>query len=460
MASIVSSAVIKAICFSIVMIPDLSVWAFGLIGMFLGLVFVDLIRVGFELFFHGLGKRSQVVCRTLVVGGFVACLGWALFSSLFAASAASNIASPGSLLFFKHLVGELVAVATTLPGEAMQLPFKAFGLLMLSDSVSIQTLGLGGVSLAIVLLMAIVVYQLDRWTISRTLAKETAAFEKSTREHPNKARWNTSAKRKRVNPPKTNQSSKSQPNPSGRVLPTWLSGSTTLAWRQFLGAYHYRMTVALSLGIPTALCCIPLLAKHEPLMMLMNIVAGLVFYSFLLLPSALILDFRRDVDRFAVLKSLPITPLAVTLGQLAAPVSICWMFQWTVLAIAVGAGAVVGWHAIIAGLLLLPVNTLIFAIENFAFMLAPYRRNREGIDVFLRTILTFTGKGVLFAAGLVGVLAWAFASKAIAGAIGWPTMAGMIFGMGAWSMTLLVATGFVLGISRMYARMDPSEIVL
>jgi hypothetical protein len=59
------------------------------------------------------------------------------------------------------------------------------------------------------------------------------------------------------------------------------------------------------------------------------------------------------------------------------------------------------------------MNVLIIGMENAIFLAHPYRRNQEGIEVFLRTILTFTGKGVLFALGLVAVLAWAWAAISI-----------------------------------------------
>ena len=65
LTSIFSAAVLKALCFSLVMIPDLKIWLFGFVGMLLGLVFVDLIRVTFELFFHGLSKTGQMICRTV-----------------------------------------------------------------------------------------------------------------------------------------------------------------------------------------------------------------------------------------------------------------------------------------------------------------------------------------------------------------------------------------------------------
>ncbi len=463
MASIVSSAAIKAVCFSIVMIPDLEIWVFGLIGMFFGLVFVDLLRIGVELAFHGFSKRGQQTVRCFVIVGLIGVLGWALTDCLFSANSKSEIASPGALLFFQSFVGKIIGLSSTSVGIVLLAAFQPFSNLVLADGFSIDLLAAFGLSVAIVIGAGCSVYCLDDWTKRRRRKLEKLAFlqAEERRSFGQPVRGQGNNRTDSIQADRSIGAQHKNADSVGHVRVPWrMGGFGSLAWRQLMGAYHYRMTVLVSLGIPTGLCCIPLFADHNPLMMLMNVVAGLVFYSFLLLPSALILDFRRDVDRFAVLKSLPIHPFVVTIGQLAAPVLICSTFQWLVLTIAVLSGSVVAWQAIVAAVLLLPINTLIFAIENFAFMLSPYRRNREGIDVFLRTILTFTGKGLLFAAGLALTLVWAFASRSLCLWMDWPSAAGAIFGVGAWSMACLMAAAFVLGTVRLYDKLDASEVVV
>lgn len=439
MASILSSAFIKALCFSVVMIPDLNIWAAGLVGMFLGLTLVDLIRVGFELFFHGLSKREKFACRSFVLGSLISCAGWAMFQCLTGPEAVGDIASPGAMILFQSFIGEIFGLVTTPIGTTLLAPFTPFSQVIMAENVSSRTIGFTALSTLIVLAAAGLVYRLDWWMKTRTIVKEQIAYQRGLSRQRDLGRQFTDCK-------------------STLSVPWRLSGFGSLAWRQLRGAYHYRMSLAISLGIPTLLCCIPLMADHEPFFMLLNIAGAVVFYSFLLLPSALVLDFRRDVHRIAVLKSLPIGPTAVTLGQLAVPVLICSAFQWCVLLICVFSGSVIAWQALLAAILLLPVNTLIFAIENFIFLLSPYRRNQEGIDVFLRTILTFTGKGILFAFGLALLAAWAFASRSLAGYLGMSaTGAGLIFGLGAWSMTTAMATTFVYGIVKLYDRFDPSQ---
>lgn len=438
LASILSAAVLKALCFSLVMIPDLKIWLLGFVGMLLGLIFVDLFRVTFELFFHGLSRTGQMACRILVIGSIVGVVGWTLLKCLYSPTAEAEIASPGSLLFFKNFVFSLIALAGTDFGQALRLPFRPFTELILTERLSFNTLVAALTGFSLVGGLASVIYFVDDWMLRRRRVGEKKDYQRGLS--------------KRL------QAASKQNRKYRRVgVPLRLKGFGSILWRQLLGAYHYRMTLAISLGLPIFLCCIPLFAKHSPLIMLINVVGGVVFYSFLLLPSALMLDFRRDISRMAVLKSLPISSLAMTLGQLAAPVLICSIFQWVVLLISFSVGSILGWQALLAGVLLIPVNVLIFAVENFIFMLSPYRRNQEGIDVFLRTILTFTAKGILFGIALAVTVGWALAAKALGETLGSSSAGPIIFGIGIWLFTCLVSSGFVYGLIRIYERFDPSR---
>ena len=56
--------------------------------------------------------------------------------------------------------------------------------------------------------------------------------------------------------------------------------------------------------------------------------------------------------------------------------------------------------------LFVPLNWLIVGMENQIYLMSPYRQKQEGIEIFIRTILTFTAKGALFALSLVVVGTW------------------------------------------------------
>ncbi len=438
LASLLNASALKAFCFSIVMIPDLSIWLAGFVGMLLALIFVELLRVCFELAFYGLSKKAQIFSRSAILATVVGVLGWVVIKCMMSSNAESDIASPGALLFLKSMISELISLASTPLAEFLVFPLSIFSQVILIDGTSKASIFALPAAFGLVGALTALVYRLDHWMLQRTSIKEKNNFEIAAARTESHIHKITQHRRVRV--------------------PARIKGFGSIAWRQLLGAYHHRMTLIISLGLPTLLCCIPMLANHNPVLMLINVVGGVVFYSFLLLPSALMLDFRRDIGRMSVLKSLPITPIAMTLGQLAAPVLICSLFQWGVLLFATGTGSVVAWQAIMAAFLLVPVNVLIFATENFIFMVAPFRQNQEGVDVFLRTILTFTAKGVCFVIALVGTIAWALAARFLATQYFEiiPSSGPLIFGLGIWLITCIAAIAFVLGIARLYRNFDPS----
>lgn len=440
MLSIFNAALAKAICFAILMLPDLPSWGLGFVGMLLGLIYVDLIRVCAESFLFGLGIVGRRVFRFVVLSLAIFAFGYALTNCFLSSAAEAELASPGALAFFQHLFSELIGLGETEVGQFCLMPFKVFTTIALSNGAGwITNLLVGGTMVAMMLWS---VYWFDTWMLSRRRCIERQNLERALAS-------------------KTfgQENSDGIPVGASRTWVPWkLRGAGGLIWRQGLGAIHYRDAVLFSLAVPAFLSCLPLFASHAPLTMLMHIVGGAIFYSFLLLPSALILDFRRDINRMTVLKSLPVRPIYVVLGQLTAPVTICWFFQGVVLLVAIMTGKVIWWQAMVAFLLMLPVNVLIFAIENYIFLLSPYQRNKEGFDVFLRTVLTFTGKGLLFAVGVGLVMVWAMIAVTITSAAGIsPWMATTLFCGGIWCIALAVAGMFVMGITRQFVSFDPSQ---
>ena len=440
LTTIATAAFAKAVCFSVLMSPDITIWVAGFNGMLLGLAFVDLIRLCYELFFFGLGRIGRNVCRFVVLGAVGGCFLYAIFQCLVAPTAAGDLSSPAALIFFKNLLSESAGLSQTAIGDCFVAPFEVFSNIALTNALDATFCWNIVIALVLVSVAIVGVYRLDYWMRERGRVKELASMEKSLVANLNE-----------------DGASANRYVHSVRVPFRW-QGAGSLMWRQVQTVFNYRGTIVVSLAIPILLSCLPLLANHNVGWMLLNLVGSMVFYSFLLLPSALILDYRRDINRMAVLKSLPIHPLAVTIGQLATPVLVCCLFQSLVLGIACCSGKVVIWQAMLAGVLLVPVNVLIFAAENYIFLLSPYQRNKEGFDVFLRTILTFTGKGLMFALGFGMMLAWVtilvFVTKTFS--LG-PAISTSIFTIGLWGFTLSIAGMFVWGITRQFQQFDPSQ---
>jgi hypothetical protein len=120
-------------------------------------------------------------------------------------------------------------------------------------------------------------------------------------------------------------------------------------------------------------------------------------------------DFRRDLDRMAFLRSLPLRPSAVAVGQIF-PAALCFaVFEVLVLlgASALTGAVPAGW-IVAAVVLALPVAWCTAALENLLFLWMPYRVGPDG-----RAGAQFLGKALLLMVmkmltlGVVGVAGFA-----------------------------------------------------
>jgi hypothetical protein len=439
LTAIATATLIKALFVSIVMIPDLEIWPVGVAGLFLGLLFVEVIRVSFELIFFGLGSKLRWVCRASVLLALLCPIAVVWYRTLLVLSETPVHDVPMSILLFKTVLSEMNSLANSAVGVGVLSLMAGF-----SEAIFMQSLtGAGLINFVKVLLLTsaglILVYRLDEWFLSRIKLHEELAARKG--------RFNlTIGLVNRV----------AKPVPVR--VPLRIKGMGAVAWRQLVSAYNYRMTLAISLGIPAALCWCPLFLDSNPEATLISVVGGLLFYSFLLLPSALVLDFRRDLDRFEILKALPVGTIWIALGQLTAPVLLATGFQTGVLLIATLFSSIIWPQALLAALMLVGFNLLIFTGENLIFLLSPYRRNQEGLDVFIRTVLTFTGKGIVFAIAVSGLMIWATLSVVIVSSfsltVGWAVA---LFCGGLWAMIAVVEVVLLIGVVRLFDRFDPSQ---
>jgi hypothetical protein len=233
-------------------------------------------------------------------------------------------------------------------------------------------------------------------------------------------------------------------------MPRW-GGTGALAWRQLLGARRHWGSLLTAMIAPAVLASAPCFVIGDAHVALLATAGTLAFYTFLLLPTALRFDFRRDLDRLATLKGLPVTPSAAVIGQTLAPVVIASVFQCGVLAFVLVVRSLPLYLLPAALVVMIPVNILVFALDNLIYLLYPYRVQQEGLEIFLRTMLTFTGKGLLFALGLLAVSAWGLVAAAL--------NAHALFLGGIVAGPAMCAAIVLYGLSRTYRRLDPVEDV-
>jgi hypothetical protein len=245
-------------------------------------------------------------------------------------------------------------------------------------------------------------------------------------------------------------------------IPRW-GGAGALAWRQLVGVRRHWSNLLVAMIAPAVFAASPMFLIVDPFTAFLATAGTLAFYTFLLLPTALRFDFRRDLDRLATLKVLPISPAATVIGQTLPPVLIATLFQTAVLAFAIAILSLPPHHLFMAMLVMVPLNVLVFGLDNLIYLLYPYRVQQEGLEIFLRTMLTFTGKGLLFAIGLAAMSAWGFAAAALTGGIsqqtGIPIVTYAVFIGGLLAGLTLLASLVLYALCRTYRNLNPIEDV-
>jgi hypothetical protein len=183
-----------------------------------------------------------------------------------------------------------------------------------------------------------------------------------------------------------------------------LQGIGPLISRQWVGVVRYRATIFVSFAVPTALSLAPLMTSSDA--GLLHVSAWLAVCTMLLAPPALRIDFRRDIDRMWLLKSLPITPLVMTIGQIALPSLITILFQITTITIAclIIPSTPATILLVVGGLSGFALFS--FAVENSLFLTFPHRPKQEGLAMMVRAKLVFLGKGILLMLLGAGFVAW------------------------------------------------------
>jgi hypothetical protein len=158
-------------------------------------------------------------------------------------------------------------------------------------------------------------------------------------------------------------------------MPPRLGGIGPVIWRQWLMVSRSFLLIFLVVGLG-AMGLTPLLVGSDHALdgsSLVRTTAGMLIGFPVFLTATVLCDFRGDVDRLDLLKTLPIRPEWLAVGQILAPSLIVCCVQ----AVVAGAAMVVlgRFEPLLAAVpvLAVPVNFVIFAVENLLFLLFPVR---------------------------------------------------------------------------------------
>jgi hypothetical protein len=429
----------KAALFTLLLWPDLHCVPLNFVGVLLAMMFLEILRMAIQIITWGMSRLALLAYRAAVVAGLVA-TGFAVGAAILHASSSGPL-SAGAGIFHVPL-GFVIQIHDSAFAYAA-LPFQPLVNLVLTHQATAAGAGLAVAATATAIALAAGLIGLYAATANRVAIREKRNYSVIRSTQSSGPSSEASKTRMRL-----------------RFIAR-LGGAGTLAWRQLLGARRQWGNLLTAMIAPAVLAAAPCLVIGDSFLALLCTIGTLAFYSFLLLPTALRYDFHRDLSRLALLKGLPVAPAATVIGQTLAPILIATVFQAGVLTFAVIARSLSVQYGLIALLVMIPLNVLVFALENLIFLLYPHRLQQEGLEVFLRTMLTFTGKGLLFTAGLGLMSAWGFASAAgthaLTAAMGTQANAYAIFISGMIAGTALLAALLLWALCRTYRKLDPAE---
>ncbi len=191
-----------------------------------------------------------------------------------------------------------------------------------------------------------------------------------------------------------------------------VGGLGPIALRQALNALRNSFKLII-VFIGLAACTAPIsLALGAPITEAQTLMIIYLFIAFIL-PRNLICDFRGDLSRMEIYKTLPIAPWRICAGQLVVQVFLAYVIALTIIASAlVFEDSVTTQIALILAAFALPLTLLIYAVENTVHLLFPTKliaMGRVDFEFLGRTIVEFIAKTIfifaaLAASGAVGLV--------------------------------------------------------
>ena len=236
--------------------------------------------------------------------------------------------------------------------------------------------------------------------------------------------------------------------------PPWLGGVGPLVWRQAiqslrgsLGAIALLVIAAAAVGAPLAFAA----RRNGPSpTVLPHMIIGMAAYVTFLYSAQAPLGFRGDYERMGLLKSLPIRPLAMACGQMLVVVMIMTLLHGLLFAAAAVFAPAAAAELLVAGLISLPFNWIVFGSESFLFLLYPSPLVATGSEGFLKM-----GRVMLFMLAKLLVLAACGAMAAIPAAVVYFATKSMLAAcLVAWLALLFPALGILLLVAWAFHRYD------
>jgi len=425
LGDLVVASLMKSVLLAVVLYVDVPHVSLLLIAVFVSLLMLETTRlmVGrvVSAFDHGHARRLRIGVSLIAASGV------AFVVARLAERTPNGSAEIVYVVNGFRSVGDLASLPIV---QWLSFPWICASRLAVAEDFGASTGLLSAGTLSMLPLTVLTLVCVDRWTVGRSHAKE--------KEKLASLRQNTESNSTFATGPITD-SAPSRFHQWQERIPTCLTRSRFIRqWiattgRQAISIRRYRGEIAVTLSLPTLLCLSPLASggERQPWFF---VIGGVAMCTLLLAPPALRLDFRRDLKRMSLLRSLPVSPAAMVLGQLTLPILITWLFQATVLLTAASVLRTGWYQAILWSGSLAALAVFTFAMENGLFLIYPHHEKAQGLAMMIRTKLTFLGKVTVLAIAVAVMCAWGVATKsALSGA--WQQMAFLLGTLAAaWGM--------------------------
>ena len=220
--------------------------------------------------------------------------------------------------------------------------------------------------------------------------------------------------------------------PSIRRAPI-LGGLGPIVWRQALNVARSSFRVV-AVFIGMAACVGPVLSASG--ISVTDSRAVLFFHVFFvfILPRTLVCDFRGDLSRMEIYKTLPISPWRICAGQLVAQVVLACVIAWVmIVSIVVFEGGADIRDTLVLAAYVVPLTVLLYTFENTIHLLFPRKllpMGRADFEFLGRSLVEFIAKSIAIFAGVAAaaavglfILTTIRPSWVLAGLAGWITLA-------------------------------------
>ncbi|WP_442508099.1 hypothetical protein SH528x_007053 [Novipirellula sp. SH528] len=392
--NIVSATAIKTLLLTIVIARDVQHVELLIFGVFSSLLLLDTVRQILVRIASGLSdvnrRRAKAVSVIMVTA--------VVLQVIAKVTAMTPMGSP-TWLYLIHVFYSVGELAQGVMIQAFAVAWIPMASLAVASSYSVWTpIAIACVAMTILFAVRVLVWA-DHWALMQSRSQEQSLLRELDRSDGNRGVASRASKNRSLDIDVL----------CGHAR---LSTTAALLARQYQSVRRYRGTILVSFVIPTLLCLSPLVT-NQVMEQWFYVVSGIALCTMLLAPPALRLDFRRDLLRMQLLKSLPVKPLSMVVGQLTLPILITWIFQWVTLTIA---ALVVhpGWvQWLLWTLLMAAFAVFTFAAENALFLVYPHHAHQQGLGMMLRAKLTFLGKAGVIAASLALLVIWAGMCKSI-----------------------------------------------